>query len=70
MQLVVVVAYMLKGIEVRIPSVNFQYLNWYVMAEGLEYVSVVDARIHLDKMSVAYFVMIGYGIITGLIHET
>jgi hypothetical protein len=40
------------------------------MAEGLEYVSVVDARIHLDKMSVAYFVMIGYGIITRLIQET
>jgi hypothetical protein len=33
------------------------------MAEGLECVSVVDARMHLDKMSVAYYVMIGYGII-------
>jgi hypothetical protein len=25
------------------------------MAEGLECVSVVDARMHLDKMSVAYW---------------
>ena len=69
MQLVVVDAYMLKGIEVRTPSVNFQYLNWYVMAKGLKYVNVVDARMHLDKMLVAYYVMIGYGIITGLIQE-
>ena len=67
MQLVVVDAYMLKGIEVRISSINFQYLNWYVMAKCLEYVSVVYARMHLDKMSVAYYVMIGYGIITRLI---
>ena len=70
MQLVVVDAYMLKGIEVRIPSVNFQYLNWYVMAKGLEYVNVFDARMHLDKMLVAYYVMIGYGIIIGFIQET
>jgi hypothetical protein len=40
------------------------------MAKGLEYVSVVDARMHLDKMLVAYYVMIGYGIITRLIQET
>jgi hypothetical protein len=40
------------------------------MAKGLEYVSVVDARMHLDKILVAYYVMIGYGIITGLIQET
>jgi hypothetical protein len=40
------------------------------MAKGLECVSVVDARMHLDKMLVAYYVMIGYGIITRLIHET
>jgi hypothetical protein len=40
------------------------------MAEGLECVSVVDARIHLNKMSVAYYVMVGYGIITRLIQET
>ena len=70
MHLVSVDAYMLKEIEVRIPSVNFQYLNWYVMVEGLECVSVVDARMHLDKMAVAYYVMIGYGIITKLIQET
>ena len=70
MHLVYVDTYMLKGIEVRIPLVNFQYLNWYVMVEGPECVSVFDARMQLDKMSVAYYVMIGYGIITGLIHET
>jgi hypothetical protein len=40
------------------------------MAKGLEYVNVVDTRMHLDKMLVAYYVMIGYGIITGLIQET
>jgi hypothetical protein len=40
------------------------------MVEGLECVSVVDARMHLDKMSVSYYVMIGYGIITRLIQET
>ena len=40
------------------------------MAKGLEYVNVVDARMHLDKMLVAYYVMIGYGIIIGLIQET
>jgi hypothetical protein len=40
------------------------------MAEGLECVSVVDARMHLDKMLVSYYVMIGYGIITKLIQET
>ena len=40
------------------------------MAKGIEYVSVVDARMHLDKMSVAYYVIIGCGIITGLIQET
>jgi hypothetical protein len=34
------------------------------MAEDPECVSVVDARMHLDKMPVAYYVMIGYGIIT------
>jgi hypothetical protein len=34
------------------------------MAKGLECVSVVDTRIHLDIMLVAYYVMIGYGIIT------
>jgi hypothetical protein len=33
------------------------------MVEGLEYVNFVDARMHLDKMLVAYCVMIGYGII-------
>jgi hypothetical protein len=37
------------------------------MVEGLECVSVVDARMHLDKISVAYYVMIGYGMITRLI---
>jgi hypothetical protein len=61
---------MLKGIEVRIPSVNFQYLNRYVMAKGLYYVSVVDAIFHFDKMLVAYYVMIVYGIIIELIQET
>ena len=61
---------MLKGIQVRISLVIFHNLNWYVMAEGLECVSVVDARMHLDKMSVAYYVMIGYGSITRLIQET
>jgi hypothetical protein len=40
------------------------------MAKGLEYENVVDARMHLDKMLVAYYVMTGYGIITGLIQET
>ena len=40
------------------------------MAKGLKYVSFVDARMHLDKMSVAYYVMIGYGIIIGLIQGT
>jgi hypothetical protein len=40
------------------------------MVEGLDYVSVVDARMHLDKIPVAYYVMIGYGIITRLIQET
>jgi hypothetical protein len=40
------------------------------MAKGLEYVSVVDARMHFDQILVAYYVMIGYGIITGLIQET
>jgi hypothetical protein len=40
------------------------------MTKGLEYVSVVDGRMHLDKMLVAYYVMIVYGIITWLIHET
>ena len=40
------------------------------MAKGLEYVSVVDARMHLEKTLVSYYVMIGYGIITGLIRET
>ena len=34
------------------------------MAEGPECVSVVDSRMHIDKMTVAYYVMIGYGIIT------
>jgi hypothetical protein len=34
------------------------------MAEGLECVSGVDSRMHLDKMSIAYYVMIDYGIIT------
>ena len=70
MHLVSVDAYMLKGIEVRIPSVDFKYLNWYAMTQGLEYVNFVDAIMHLDKMLVAYYVMIGYGIITGLIKET
>ena len=70
MHLVSIDAYMLKGIEVRISPVNFQHLNQYVMAKGLEYVNFVDARMHLDKMFVAYYVMIGYGIITRLIQET
>jgi hypothetical protein len=40
------------------------------MAKGLEYVNVVDAGMHLDKMLVAYYVMTSYGTITELIHET
>jgi hypothetical protein len=40
------------------------------MAEGLECVSVVDARMNLDKMSIEFYAMIGYGIITRLIQET
>jgi hypothetical protein len=40
------------------------------MAKGLEYVVVIDARMHLDRLSVVYCVMIGYGIITRLIQET
>jgi hypothetical protein len=40
------------------------------MVEGLECVSVVDARMHLDKVSIAFYAMIGYGIITKLIQET
>jgi hypothetical protein len=40
------------------------------MAKGLEYVSVFYARMHLDKFLVAYYVMISYGIIIGLIQET
>ena len=40
------------------------------MAKGLEYVNVVDSKMHLYKMLVAYYVMIGYGIITRLIQET
>jgi hypothetical protein len=40
------------------------------MDEGLECVSVVDARMQLDKILVTYYVMIGYGIITNLIQET
>jgi hypothetical protein len=40
------------------------------MVKGLECVSVVDAIMHLDKMSVAYYVTIGYEIITKLIQET
>jgi hypothetical protein len=40
------------------------------MVEGLECVSVVDVRMHLDKMLVAFYAMIGYGIITRLIQET
>ena len=70
MHLVYVDAYMLKGIEVRIPSINFQYLNQYVMAKGLENANVLDSRMYLDKMLVAYYAMIGYGIINGLIQET
>ena len=64
MHLVSVDAYMLKGIEVRIPLVNFKYLNWHVIVEGLECVTVVDARMNLDKMSVSYYAMCGYWIIT------
>jgi hypothetical protein len=37
------------------------------MDKGLEYVAVIDARMHLDRLSVVYDVMIGYRIITGLI---
>ena len=40
------------------------------MAKGLEYVNVVDARMHLDKMLVAHCVVIGYGIITKSSQET
>jgi hypothetical protein len=40
------------------------------MAKGLDYVVVIDARMHLDRLLVVYDVMIGYGIITGLIQET
>jgi hypothetical protein len=40
------------------------------MAKGLEYVNVVEAIMHLDKLLVAYYVMIGYGIIIELIQET
>jgi hypothetical protein len=36
------------------------------MAKGLEYANVVDARMHLDKMLVAYYAMFGYEIITRL----
>jgi hypothetical protein len=40
------------------------------MVEGIEHVNVDDAIMHLDKMLVAYFVMIGYGIITRSSQET
>jgi hypothetical protein len=40
------------------------------MAEGLEYVNVVDVRVFLDKMLVSYCVMIGYEIITRSSQET
>jgi hypothetical protein len=40
------------------------------MAKGLEYVNVVEARMHLDKLLVAYYVMIRYGIIIKSIQET
>jgi hypothetical protein len=40
------------------------------MVEGLEYANFVDSRMHLDKMLVAYCVMIGYGIITKSSQET
>jgi hypothetical protein len=40
------------------------------MAKDLEYVYVIDARMHLDRFPVVYCVMIGYGIIIGLILET
>ena len=39
------------------------------MAKSIEYVNFIDARMHLDKMLVAYYVMIGYGIITELIQK-
>jgi hypothetical protein len=41
---------MLKGIEVRIPSVNFSRFKLICNGEGLEYINVVDARMHLDKI--------------------
>jgi hypothetical protein len=40
------------------------------MAKGLEYVNVVDARMHLDRLLVIYCVMIDYGIITRSSQET
>ena len=40
------------------------------MAKDLEYVVVIDARMHLDRFLVAYCVMIGYGIITRSSQET
>jgi hypothetical protein len=35
------------------------------MVQGLEYVNVVDDRMHLDKILVVYCVMTGYEIIIG-----
>jgi hypothetical protein len=40
------------------------------MDKGLEYIDVVDGIMHLDKMLVSYFVMIGYEIITRSSQET
>jgi hypothetical protein len=40
------------------------------MAKGLEYINVIDARMHLDTILVEYYVIIGYGTITRLIQET
>jgi hypothetical protein len=40
------------------------------MKKGLEHVNFIDVIMHLDKILVAYYVMIGYGIIIGLIQKT
>jgi hypothetical protein len=40
------------------------------MVKGLECVSVVDSRMHLDKISISFYAMIGYEIITRLIQDT
>jgi hypothetical protein len=54
----------------KFPQLIFHDLNRYLTTKDLEYVVVIDARMHLDILSIVYCVMISYGIITGLIQET